>query len=301
MTSYLGAYALFGGLDAQQEARGYAALREWNLAGLELPSVNLAPGWLTEHTDPAWDLLVTCIPAVMAALATDRTYGLASPNPEGRAAALADARRALERAASVDEMAGRRRVSAVQIHSAPSLSAQAEPFARSLDEIASWGIDVPIAVEHCDAPRAGGAHVKGFLTLADELAVLAGRNVKLGINWGRSAIEGQSSEAAQEHVAAAAAAGLLAGVIFSGATDQSTAWGPAWGDMHIPPRGEDPALAESAASLLDAAAISAALPFIPSGGYRGLKVSVRPLEASVEARLAVGKAGRCLLESSLGV
>ncbi len=55
MTSYLGAYALFGGLDAQQEARGYAALREWNLAGLELPSVNLAPGWLTEHTDPAWD------------------------------------------------------------------------------------------------------------------------------------------------------------------------------------------------------------------------------------------------------
>lgn len=295
MNAYLGAYALFAGLDAQPEAAGYAALREWDLAGLELPLVNLAPGWLNQHTDPAWDLVVTCIPAVMGALATDPHYGLASPNDESRQAALADVRLAVERASAVDEMAGRRRVTAVQIHSAPSLLAQVEPFARSLDEIARWGIEVPIVVEHCDAPRTGGAHVKGFLTLAQELAVMEGRDVRLGVNWGRSAIEGEGALTALEHVEQAAAAGKLAGVIFSGATDRDTAWGPAWGDAHIPPRGSDPALAASGESLLDAAAIEAALPLIPDGGYRGLKVSVRPLGASVEERLAVARAGLDLL------
>ena len=295
MSLYLGAYALFGGLDAQQEAAGYAALREWDLAGLELPLVNLVPGWLKQHADPVWDLVVTCIPAVMGALALNPTYGLASPDEAGREAALADVRHALERATAVDEMAGRRRVTAVQIHSAPSLLAAAEPFARSLDEIARWGIDVPIILEHCDAPRAGGAHAKGFLTLAQELAVLAGREVKLGVNWGRSAIEGESAATALEHVVAAAAAGKLAGVIFSGATNQDTAWGPAWGDMHIPPRGRASALAGSAASLLDAEAIDAATVLIPEGAYRGVKVTVRPLEASVDERLAVARAGLDLL------
>lgn len=297
---FLGAYALAVGLEPEAEAVMYRLLAELPIAGLELPlaAADLGSPWFASHVDEQWDLVLTCIPTTMARLGLDPTYGLASRDDDGRRAALADVTDALAFAAEAAEGSGRQRVRAVQIHSAPRReNASVAALARSIDELReAERSGARLVLEHCDAARPGRAFHKGFLELDEEIALLADRGIAMTINWGRSAIEGRSASTPVQHVRAAAAAGVLAGVMFSGVADHATAWGPAWDDSHMAPRGEDPALAASSDSLLDheqiAATLSAAGPHLD---YVGVKVTVRPGSAGPSARVAVARAALDLL------
>ncbi|WP_024286810.1 DUF4862 family protein [Cellulomonas sp. KRMCY2] len=301
----LGAYAMAPADPTAAEAF-YAGVAGLDVGGLELPlgpagSANLEPAWFTRNVQPDWDLLVTCIPAVMGRLGTDAAYGLSSSDADGRRHALDDVARARDLAVRLADEHGRRRVVAIQVHSAPGPGlASLDAFTRSLEEILGWDLaGAEALVEHCDARVPGQPAAKGFWSLADEIAAI-GRvgHAGLSINWGRSAIEGRSAATALEHVTTAAGAGLLRAVVLSGATDAATPWGAPWGDAHIPPRGADPALAASHASLLGAAEIAATLAAAGPEPLVAVKVSVRPADADVATRLAVARAALDLVATA---
>jgi hypothetical protein len=308
---FLGAYALVAGLPADDETSAYAALADLGIAGIELPvaAADADSTWFRHTVHPDWDLVVTCIPTVMQRLGKDPAYGLASTDADGRRAALDDVAVARDLARRLADDSGRRRVRAVQVNSAPRADhASVDAFARSLDELGGWDLaGATIAVEHCDAPRPGRPFSKGFLEVADELAALGGRaagQFGLTVNWGRSAIEGRSATTPVEHVRAAAKAGLLAGVMFSGVTGSPGAtaiWGAPWDDGHMAPRGDDPALAISAESLLGPDEIAETLRAAGPGlGYVGVKVTVRPPNAGVDQRIAVARAALAQVTRALG-
>ena len=309
-----GAYALTPGAEAdagQAEPAFYAGLADLPIATIEFPLLgdgapSLDPEWVLRTLRPEWDLMITCIPRTMSRLSTSPGYGLASTDPDGRRAALADIAVARDLAQTLAAASGRQRVTAIEVHSAPGpLLGSVEAFAQSLAELAAWDLGgAEIVVEHCDALVAGQTPVKGFLTLEDEitavrtaLAAHPGARLGIGINWGRSAIEGRSSETATAHVRTAAEAGLLRSIIFSGATDQATAWGAAWDDTHIAPRGGAAALAASSASLLGEAQVRAA--FAAAGdadlAFVGIKITTQPAAATVQERLALAQASLALL------
>lgn len=293
--AYLGAYALVAGLDADATRTTYRALADLPIAGLEVPLAAASAGqaWWDQHVDAAWDLVVTAVPTVMQRLAQDPGYGLASDHEDGRRAALDDVAAAAALARDLAQRSGRARVGAVQVHSAPRAPrGTREALARSLDAIDRLDLaGALVTIEHCDATRPGRAPEKGFLEVDDELAVLAGRSQRLTVNWGRSAIEGRSATTPVDHVRAAAAAGLLGGVMFSGATDVATAWGPAWQDGHIAPRGDDPALAASSESLLGRDEVRATLDAAAgSAAYVGVKITVHPDLSDPAGRVAVARA-----------
>jgi hypothetical protein len=297
---FLGAYALVAGLSPDATRATYRLLADLPIAGLELPLAAAGAGaqWWDEHVLPEWDLVVTTIPTVMQRLGQDPRYGLASTDDDGRRAALDDVALAARLARDLAERAGRGRVSAVQVNSAPRAPlASRDALARSLEQIAATDLaGALVTIEHCDAVRATHAAEKGFLDLEDELAVLVGGPARLTVNWGRSAIEGRSASTPVEHVRAAAVAGLLGGVMFSGVTDQVSAWGEPWADGHIAPAGDDPALSASVVSLLGPEQVAATLD--AAGGaarYLGLKVTTQP-DAVPDERVAVARAALALLD-----
>ncbi|MCC2307473.1 DUF4862 family protein [Cellulomonas chengniuliangii] len=296
----LGAYAM-APAEPEHARRFYAGVAELGVDGLELPlradmPVDEQAAWEATHLDPSWDLLVTCIPTVMGRLKDLPGYGLSSTDEAARARALDDVAQARDLALRLADQHGRRRVVGIQVHSAPGPDAGSrEALTRSLAEIASWDLaGAELLVEHCDARVPGQAAAKGFWSLEDEIAAVravadADAPIGLSLNWGRSAIEGRSAQTPVEHARAAREAGLLRAVVLSGASDVDTAWGPAWGDAHIAPRGGHDALAASAASLLGveqaAATLAAGEPEIVA-----VKISVRPADADVATRLAVARA-----------
>lgn len=288
--------------DPAQEDAFYDAVAGLGLGGLEFALApegtrTLDPGWIAAHVLPTWDLVVTLVPTMMVRLGTEPAYGLASTDDEQRARALADVARARDLAVSLAQTHGRRRVGAIEIHTAPGpVHGSREAFTRSLDEILTWDLaGAELLVEHCDAHVPGQAAVKGFLTLDDELAAVQGYGLApdvlgMSVNWGRSAIEGRNPETAVEHTRAVAEAGLLRALVLSGATDVESDWGPAWADTHIPARGGAPALAASAHSLLGPDEIAATLKAAGDVPRVGLKSAVRPHDADVATRVAVVEA-----------
>ena len=297
----LGAYAM-APTDPAAEETFYAGVAELGVGGLELPlpledAPSLEPSWIARNVQPAWDLLVTCIPTVMGRLGSEPAYGLASADQAGRARALDDVARARDLALRLADEHGRRRVVAIQVHSAPGpAGGSRDAFARSLDQILAWDLaGAQVLVEHCDALIPGQIAAKGFLPIEDEIAAVGtagggADQLGLSINWGRSAIEGRSAQTAVEHVRATVEAGVLRALVLSGASDVRTPWGPAWSDAHIPPRGDDLALAASSASLLGPDEISATLRAAGDVPHIAVKISMRPKDASVHARLAVARA-----------
>ena len=297
----LGAYAMAPS-DPAAEETFYAGVAELGVGGLELPlpledAPSLEPSWIARNVRPEWDLLVTCIPTVVGRLGSSPAYGLASTDEAGRGRALRDVARARELALRLADAHGRRRVVAIQVHSAPGpAGGSRDALSRSLALILSWDLaGAQVLVEHCDALVPGQTAAKGFLSIEDEIAAVgtagAGADrLGLRINWGRSAIEGRSPRTAVKHVQAAARAGLLRAVVFSGVADTETPWGPAWSDAHVPPRGDDPALAASLASLLGPVEITATLRAAGDVPRVALKISGRPKDADVPARLAVARA-----------
>ena len=297
----LGAYAMAPADPAAEEAF-YAGVAELGVGGLELPlplpgARTLDPAWFTRIVRPEWDLLVTCIPTVMGRLATTPGYGLASTDEEGRALALADVGRARDLALRLADTHGRRRVVGIQVHTAPGPPpGSRDALARSLEQMLTWDLaGAELLIEHCDALVAGQDAAKGFLTLEDEITAVRATGAEaerlgLSINWGRSAIEGRSVRTAVGQVQAAAEAGLLRAVVLSGAASTATPWGPAWGDAHIPPRGDDAALEASTESLLGPDQIAETLRAAGDTPRLAVKVSIRPRDADVPTRLALAQA-----------
>lgn len=325
----LGAYALAPTIDdTHAVGEFYDGLRALEIDAIEHPLMatghpSLDPAWQRRHLHD-WQLVVTAIPRTMVRLGQGSGYGLASSDEDGRLAALADLAEVRDLALRLADEAGRRRVLAVEVHSAPApthasargVVGSAGAFARSLAEIATWDLaGAEIVIEHNDALVAEQEPAKGFFPLADEIAVAravggapaggapaGGAHPVIGVsvNWGRSAIEGRSASTPLTHTRAAAEAGVLRGIIFSGATDQESAWGTPWDDGHIAPRGDDPALAASSASLLglpEMRATLAAAGDVPLA-FVGAKVTTQPATADVATRLEVARATLALVEEA---
>jgi hypothetical protein len=270
--------------------------------GLELPytgNPRRDPDWPLQHLDPSWDLVLTAIPGTMVRQMAEPGFGLASPDPAGRRAALEFTAGMRDAAARINTRTGEQAVLAVEIHSAPTEAADPASFTQSLKEITSWDWGgAAVTVEHCDAYRPEHAPQKGFLPLAAEIdAVLQAREAGgtpagITINWARSAIEGRDPALPEEHIAMAREANVLTGLMFSGCSAEPTAYGAPWVDAHLPiapgptPASGDPTAAEPS-SLLTPAAVEHSLAV--AGGqpaFTGVKIGVHPADASKDLRVA---------------
>jgi Domain of unknown function (DUF4862) len=189
---------------------------------------------------PAWSVTLNDITGTFQASVSSPKSGLASPDEDGRAAAVAMAGELAGSVRAINDKQNRQAITAVEIHSAPGfgnrvLQPEAGAFARSLAEVASLDWDgAEVLVEHCDAFVPGQPPAKGFLSLEEEIEALAGGPIGLSLNWGRSAIELRDGDRVIEHVDAALASGLLRAVTFSGAGGAQTAYGAPWADSHLP-------------------------------------------------------------------
>lgn len=292
----VGAYAAQP--DDAQERRRYVeeVLSLPGVDGLEISWG--APGW-TQDEPILFDALgrhgaghhvLTLIGAAAVAAGTDGTVGLASIDEAGRARAVALVGAA--RQAVADFLDRGQRIAAVALHAFPSLPeadavAGGHALQRSLEEILAWDWGgAAIVVEHCDARLGAGPWQKGLLPLDVEItavaAVAAGARTPVGIalNWGRSAIEGRDAGAPERHARQARVAGVLRGLMVSGATDRAGAYGPAWSDTHPPLR------EQLDDSVMDAARVRAAF---DAGGdgllYDGVKIAARPPRNAVKDRV----------------
>lgn len=295
----LGAYASLPDTREQTEAY-YRLLADLpGVRGLELPfrdDLGDLP-WLAAQLAPAWDCnVVTAIPGTMVRVWATGTFGLASTDSEGRRAALAFTRQVRDGVEALREAAGRDVVGGVELHSAPSgapgTAHDAEAFGESLTELADWDWGgATLLVEHCDAFVSPERGEKRMLTIEAEIEVVTTLNrpdVRMSINWGRSALEGHDGALALEHVRLARAAGLLEGVTFSGAGPVDTRYAKAWMDGHLPLDADEPGSVMSAEDVRDCtlAALSPEESPAPAAHYLGAKCQV-PAEASLEQRAAM--------------
>lgn len=281
----VGAYAAHSPGEDSGESTILAALAAHPaVAGLEVPQVGRVearPGW-----KQGWSHVITAIPGTMQRIAVDPAFGLASPDEDGRAAALAfadDLRR--------DVLALREQghhVQAVELHSGPSHRADADAMAASMRTIGGW--DWPegmvFLLEHGDATTDDHVGEKAFLPFDTELALvgeLAAEDPRwrVGINWGRSALEGRDADLPLAHIRAAADAGLLGALFFSGASGEESSFGAPWIDLHLPPAGLP---FSPAGTLLGAEQIAAALQAAGDVPIVGLKFGLRPATLDADAR-----------------
>ena len=308
MRYLVGAYAISPAGDAWNEPAErelYEGLKTSPaVRGLEVPFTGTLhrhdEAWLLRNVRKDWDFVVTLIPGTMGTLGTNKHFGLASTDEAGRKAALEMARSANAAIKRLNAAVGRNAVIAVEVQSAPSQgpaggTGAATAFADSLADIAAWDWQgARIVIEHCDAFHAGHPQHKGFLSLTDELAAIAKANrtarapIGININWGRSVLETHKVETAAEHIAQARDAGALAGIIFSGASGETTPYG-AWQDTHMP-HAPAPGINHAATgSLMTEESIKRAL--AATGGakldFLGVKIAIRPADAPVAARLGM--------------
>ena len=282
----IGAYASHPAPELEADYYRLLAEQPW-VAGIEIPY----PGQLATQIDvlaahlaPHWDFnTITAIPGTMQNVGRDGTFGLASPNEDGRAAALAFTRRLCDDLDDLCNRAGRLLVARVQLHSAPTRLADADAFKRSLEELLGWDwCGATLVVEHCDRFRREQDPEKGFLSLESEIDIASEVGIGIHLNWGRSAVEGRSAETAYQHVRQAGELGVLDGIVFSGAGPEETRYGYGWIDGHLPAQADEPT------SLMSEAEIARCAQAAVAGGaeYLGAKVCV-PAEATLEQRLAM--------------
>lgn len=319
MKYFLGAYAAspnVSGWDPQRESDYYQLLKTLpSVKGLEHPFVGrLHPhddNWFLANLDPVWDYVFTTIPGVMNALAQNPLFGLASEDETGRLAAVSFMQQANQAIATLNQHLGRAAVTAVMLHSAPARHkavGSAAALEKSLATLLSWDWHgARLLLEHCDTLIPGQIASKGFLSLTDELNVLASANARyqpvkpLGvvINWGRSVLETRHPGGALLHIQAAKAQGLLQGVMFSGISDQATAYG-AWQDSHQPAQNSEAMPYGEPGSWLTPQAIQECLVVCSPADLTvlGLKMGLRPHNLSVVERIAYLRAQLALLERS---
>ena len=141
------------GHGALAAARAALADLGW-VDGIELPfreDLDAPEPWLAEQLAGRFDqCVITAIPGTMGRAGANPVFGLASPDDDGRAQALAYTCSLLEAVDRLHEAAGERLVARVELHSAPHHQATPEAFHASLSELsedfASRGLGM--IVEH---------------------------------------------------------------------------------------------------------------------------------------------------------
>lgn len=248
-----------------------------------------------------WSNVLTCIPATMTALTKMKTFGLASDDDQGRAAAIAMHKRANEMLHKINDNFGRQSIIAVQVATAPStpvdgVSSSLKSLLYSMNEILKWDWGgVKIVIEHCDTSIAGQAFEKGFISLDKELEVLEelskDNNLGVTINWARSAIEGRSTDKPIEHLKLALGKNLLSGLMFSGVSKSDEQYGK-WKDSHMP-FGQSYGIANfEKNSLLTLENIKSCLSLIDIGklDYLGVKLLAMPIgDSTIDRRVGVNR------------
>ena len=231
--------------------------------------------------------VLTPIPGTMVNVWKDPLFGLASPDADGRARAVSFLRGVRDAAEDFQARFGET-FRWVAVHSAPTNVCEPEAFAESLGEITGWDWGgAELVIEHCDEAVVGicrdgvvRTHTpeKGFLLLCDEITVARELGVGVSLNWGRSAVGSRGDVVPGEHVVQAAEAGVLRGVMFSGASPQETVYGGPWADGHLPSATDEPL------SLMTEAIIDECAARAVGAGYLGAKCCV-PEGASLPRRL----------------
>lgn len=213
-----------------------------HVAGLELPWIDgLHPHddeWLLRNLPVGMDVILTDIPGTVRRLAHNSSFGLASADTSGRAEALNVLARIRDDVHRLNDRTGRATVQVLELHSAPRASAgRPELLADSLEQLATWDWDgTKLVIEHCDAEVPQRRPEKGYQSLSAEITAIqqSGTDVGISLNWGRSAIELRDPDRVTDHITYAADAGLLHGLIISGASNQPSVFGPGWTDAHHP-------------------------------------------------------------------
>lgn len=292
MSFLLGAYAAAPDPSTPEFSDFFRALAGQELVGgLELATHHLgddvATKAITAVADPDWTYVLTCFPGTMFALAQDATVGLASASPAGRLQAVEGIRQLREQLLRFDESAGGGKVRQVLLHSAPQ-GGTPEALADSLTELAGWDwAGIHLTLEHCDAAVPGQQPQKGFLSLADELAVLADvGSMGVVINWGRSAIETRSVEGPVQHLRQARQAGLLSGLMFSGAAAVDTEYGAAWLDAHLDSSTRVPGSLMTPDEIRRCLEVAGAGENVVGDIVVGAKIGIRPMDAPIADRVA---------------
>ncbi|MBX7444365.1 MULTISPECIES: DUF4862 family protein [unclassified Arthrobacter] len=285
MSLIIGAYAAQPSELREQFYEGLGALP--SIRGLELPFGPYGGGGWPAGAPRGWSAVVTSIPGTMQRLGGSPTFGLASPDAAGRREAL-DFVAGIH--AYVRSLEGEgHAVEAVELHSAPYPGASAPMFRESLKEVLDWDWgSTRVLVEHCDAPRSDSRPEKGFLAFAEEVDVLhslqldAAVPAGLVVNWARSVIETRNPGTAAEHIAQARAAGVLAGVMFSGCSSVETEFGYPWIDAHLPPVEVD---GTPQSSLLNRAEIQRCLAAAGPVPVLGFKIGLPPVGLTASQRV----------------
>ena len=285
--------------DRRGAAALYAALADlgW-VDGIELPfreALDAPEPWLAEQLAGRFtQCVITAIPGTMGRAGADPAFGLASPDDDGRSQALAYTRTLLEAVDRLHEAAGQQVVTRVELHSAPHHQACAKAFHASLSELAEdfASRSLGMIVEHCDAEGGVGPSEKAFLPLSQEIVACRDTPALITVNWGRSVIETHDPATPEHHVRELVEAGLLGGVMISGAGPEKTQWAWAWADAHLPLAEHEPTswlTPERVAATMQAAGGSQA--------YEGLKINT-PATASLEEKLAwVGRVREAMLSA----
>ncbi|MGV8911923.1 MAG: DUF4862 family protein [Rhodoglobus sp.] len=255
-----------------------------DVEGLEVPWLGALhphdPSWFLRNIPAGAQLSLTPLPWVMKRSAMISRYGLASPDAEGRTAALTDLRLVAADARRIAEESSAT-VAFVTLHTAPRGGGNVDALARSIDEVSRWDwADARLVIEHCDAAIAGQDYEKGFLPIEQEIAAIDATGAPIGmwLNWGRSAVELRDSAAVTAQIAGAAQSGLLTGLTFSGASAHDGTYGQAWADAHLPILSTD----VSSHSALDCDAVDASLFAAADVPWLGIKVSRRPDDTSAQ-------------------
>lgn len=253
----VGAYATSPNLitwDEKSESAYFKLLKDLpSIRGLELPfwgnSLHAFDDqWLLDNLNPNWENVITCVPGTMKRLKYDPHFGLASKNKDSRKESIQFYSKALECVKTLKNYFGKNKVLAVQFTSAPSntlgsINGEKELFFESLSEIATWDwLGAKIVIEHFDAVTPQNPKPKkGFLTLEEEIDVIAqinqkfDTNIGLTINWARSAIEYKNVDGPIKHIQMAIQYNVLSGLMFSGTTNKKNNLYGAWSDLHMPP------------------------------------------------------------------
>ncbi|MEJ6004097.1 DUF4862 family protein [Paucibacter sp. AS339] len=305
MQYFVGAYAASPNTSAWEpdlEARYYQRLMDLpNVKGLEHPFTGrLHPhddNWFIQNIDKQWRFVFTCIPGVMAALSRNPHFGIASDNAQGREEALLFLRKACEAISTLNAACGKRVVDAIQIHTAPNRAVAASSVGalkESLATLVQWDWQgARVVIEHCDAYLPNQLPSKGFLSLNEEIETVLDINARFGcnlgvvINWGRSVIEARDPRGALQHLRLAKEKGVLAGLMFSGASGADTPYG-SWSDSHMPPAKKLSDGVGADGSLMTEAAMHECLRLADykSLPILGLKIGIRPPDASLDDRVA---------------
>lgn len=285
--------------DPAVDAAIYHGLQQTlGVRGLELPwAGSLHPyddAWLVEALRPTgWEVVYTDIQSTVQRAVDDPHFGIASDDPDGRAAAVAVVHGLVDGSRRLNDLLGCKAVLAIELHTQPrglgGGSGSADALVRSLEEVLSWRRDgVRVLVEHADTAVAQHPTEKGYLPLTAELEALdrigaPREQLSLELNWGRIAVERQSTDQIPDVIGQARESGWLTSFFFSGAADRPGPYGgEPWRDLHPPFAASPRSAAFEPTSALTEQRAAAALAAAGPVDILGIKFGHRPQDGPVD-------------------